>query len=185
MEHAPRRTLVVEDLYRLPDDGRRYELVNGRLVSEPLSGGRRGRIAATIASLIARHVREHRLGVVVTCDTGFVLARGPDTVRGPDVAFINRKRWERLHDDTRAIPGAPDLAIEVLGPESSPVDVHAKVADFLAAGTPRVWVVDPEQECVDVFRTLLEPRCFIGDDELAGEIALPGFRARVATLFQL
>ena len=185
MASAPETSMKVDDLYRMPDDGRHHELVEGQLVSEPLAGGRHGRVAAKIAALLSQHVAERRLGVVLTCDTGFVLHRSPDTVRGPDVAFVTRARYEALDDESRAIPGAPDLAIEVLSPHDRPADLHAKVADYLAAGAPLVWVVDPERERVTIYRTLLGPERLGPAETLRGEGLLEGFRVAVSALFEL
>ena len=179
---AQPRTLAVEDLYRMPDDGFHHELVNGLLVSEPLPGSRHGRVAATIAEKLGSHVRKQRLGVVLTCDTGFVLHRSPDTVRGPDVAFVERSRYDALEDESQAFPGAPDLAIEVRSPHDRLADIHAKVADYLAAGTTLVWVVDPEAGTVRAYRTLFEPVVLRSDDCLEFEELLPGLRLRVAEL---
>ena len=87
MSSRPRENLVTaEQLYELPDDGIRHELLRGTLVSEPLQGGLHGRTVSRITKLLTNFVDPRRLGVVYTGDTGFVLARQPDTVRGPDVA---------------------------------------------------------------------------------------------------
>jgi len=126
---------TVEELYGLPDDGKVYELQAGCLVSEPLPGGRHGRVAAAFGAALHTHVRAKKLGVVFTNDTGYVLARQPDTVRGPDVSFVARERFEKTGDLTTAIPGPPDLAVEITSPSSNPSEMHAKVADYLAAGT--------------------------------------------------
>ena len=184
-EQPQTRPLVVEDLYEIRDDGFHYELVHGLMVSEPLPGGRHGMVAALVAEELSRFARRHRLGVALTCDTGFILHRSPDTVRGPDVAFIKRERYEALEDPSKAIPGPPDLAVEVLSPHNRPSDIHGKVADYLAAGTPVVWIVDPASEQVSVYRTLLHPSLLGADDELTAEEVLPGFRLRVGALFEI
>jgi Uma2 family endonuclease len=179
------RPLTVEDLYGIPDDGYRYELINGLLVSEPLPGGRHGMVAATVAGELRRFARKRRRGVTLTGDVGFILQRSPDTVRGPDVAFVTRERYEALEDASQAIPGPPDLAVEVVSPHDRLSDVHAKVADYLVAGTRVVWVVDPSDERVTVYRKLLEP-CVLGaNDELTAEDVLPGFHLRVRSLFEI
>jgi Uma2 family endonuclease len=102
----------VEELYDLRDDGRLYELESGCIVSEPLPGGRHGRVAATIGAALLTHARQNKLGVVFTNGTGYVLARDPDTVRGPDVSFVARERFEKTGDVTTAFPGPPDLAVD-------------------------------------------------------------------------
>ena len=86
--------LTVEDLYELPDDDNHYELVRGHLVSQPPAGGRHGRIAARIVQRLGTFVEQHRLGIVLTCDPGFVLHRGPDTLRAPDVAFVATEHYD-------------------------------------------------------------------------------------------
>src|SRR5213594_4406050 len=78
-----------ESLHSLSDDGRRYELLSGRLVSEPPVGGTHGRLVTLLAEVLGGFVRKNRMGVVYTGDTGFVLAKDPDTVRAPDLAFLS------------------------------------------------------------------------------------------------
>ena len=177
--------LRLEDLYRMPDDEFRHELVSGRLVSEPPPGARHGRIAANIVVRLGAFAQESQSGIVLTCDTGFVLHRSPDTVRAPDVAFVSRERYLALEDETRAFPGPPDLAVEVLSPGNSHASVHAKVADYLAAGTKLVWVVDPELQQLLTYRGLFSPKTLSGEDLVAADDLLPGFSVRVAGLFTI
>ena len=179
------RELTVEDLYEMPDDEFSYELQNGLLIAEPRPGCRHGRIVATITELLGAHVRKRRLGVVFAGDPGFVLARKPDTVRGPDVAFVSKQRFEEHGDSVRAFSGAPDLAVEVLSPSNTPAAMHAKVADYLAAGTRRVWVVDPEMQTVTVYASLLGPDRLGEVDTLRGDDVVPGFQVRVSELFEI
>src|SRR5262245_13610526 len=167
---APRRdeNLTVEALYELPDDGYRYELQAGLLLSEPRPGFLHGRLVTNLSAMIHEHVREHRLGVVVTGDPGFVLARDPDTLRGPDVAFVAQPRADAERQNVRAFEGAPDLAVEVLSPSDAPAEVRTKVAEYLAAGTRLVWVVDPEPRTVTVYPSLFAPRVVGEGDRLDG-----------------
>jgi Uma2 family endonuclease len=179
------RELTVEDLYTMPDDGYKHELQSGMLVSEPLPGFRHGRVMLRIGELLGAHVRSNRLGVVLACDSGFILARKPDTVRGPDVAFVAMERFEKSGDTARAFTGAPDLAVEVLSPSNTPASVRAKVADYLAAGARCVWVVDSGARTVEVYPSLLSPRVLGEDDPLDGGDVIPGFRVRVGEIFEL
>ena len=177
--------MTIDDLYAMPDDDCKHELQAGMLVSEPLPGSRHGRVAFRTAQLLGAHVRDNRLGVVFTNDTGFVLSRSPDTVRGPDVAFVSMERFERVGDVTTAFPGAPDLAIEVLSPSNTPAAIRAKVADYLAAGTRLVWVVDSSAKTVVEYRSLLSPRRLEEDDVLEGQEVVPGLSLRVGELFEV
>jgi Uma2 family endonuclease len=118
------------------------ELVRGELLMMSPAGSRHGAVTLRIATCLANHVDAHRLGQVFAAETGFILARNPDTVRAPDVAFVDRSRLE-TGLPTGYFPGPPDLAVEVLSPDDRPAAVAAKTADWLAAGTRLVWVVDP------------------------------------------
>ena len=183
---TPKENLITaEQLYELPDDGLRYELLRGALVSEPVPGRLHGRTVARISNLLSNFVGARRLGVVYTGDTGFVLARQPDTVRGPDVAFLSNERERETKNARPYIPGAPDLAIEVVSPSDRTREVLGKVSDYLAAGSRLVWVVNPVREEVSAFRSPFAPHIVAGTDLLDGEDVLPGFSVTVAEIFEI
>ena len=105
--------LTAEDLLALNIQDKRTELVRGRLIVREPAGFRHGVIAMELARRLADFVKTHALGVVVAAETGFTLARNPDTVRAPDVGFIQATRVPRpLPRGYAEI--APDLAAEVL-----------------------------------------------------------------------
>jgi Uma2 family endonuclease len=176
--------MTAEHLEVMPDTGYRHELQSGLLLSEPLPGFRHGHVTLNLASLLRDHARRSGLAVILVVETGFILSRSPDTVRGPDVAVVTRERAERVGDLRRLFPGAPDLAVEVLSPSNSPAEIHAKVADYLAAGTKLVWVVDSESKSVAVYRALLSPETLASTDRLTGDEVLPGLAIDVAELFE-
>src|SRR5438445_6685965 len=84
--------MTADDLWRLPDDGHRYELVAGELITMAPSGSLHGQVAMTLGSLLRAHVATHHLGIVYAAETGFKLRQNPDTVRAPDVAFVAQER---------------------------------------------------------------------------------------------
>jgi Uma2 family endonuclease len=180
---ADMHPLTEDDLADLPDDGFRHELQAGLLLAEPRPFILHAQVQARMIVLLDEFVRTHRLGQVLG-DGGFLLARDPDTVRGPDVSFVTRERWGAVTDLQRFFRGAPDLAVEVLSPSNRAGEIHAKVADYLAAGSRLVWIVDPERQSVAVHRTLLAPRRLGVGDVLDGEDVLPGFAIRVASIFE-
>ena len=179
----PGKPLTLEEFYALPEDGLKHELQSGVLVSEPPTGFRHGRIVVDLCSLLRQHVRENDLGVA-TAESGYLLAQSPVTVRGPDIAFVSKSRLKGIDDTPTAFPGPPDLAIEVLSPGNTPAAMHAKIADFLAAGTRLVWVVDCESRTVTEYQKLLEPRFLGVDDHLDGRDVVPGFSVAVADVFR-
>jgi Uma2 family endonuclease len=85
-------------LFGMRDDGQRYELVEGVLRLMSPAGGRHGSVAHSLALILGTHVRGRQLGLVYAAETGFVLARQPDTVRAPDVAFVARERAVGIDD---------------------------------------------------------------------------------------
>src|SRR5690348_7596650 len=82
--------MTVEDLVRLPDDGKFYELDEGRLVVMPPAQYRSSVVSARALARIAAFVDQHDLGVYMGEQGGVVLRRNPDTVRAPDISFIRR-----------------------------------------------------------------------------------------------
>jgi len=175
--------LRAEDLFDLPETEDRDELVRGEVVREPLPGFGHGSVAVQIAWLLKTWVLDRDLGRVVD-HCGFVLARDPDTVRGPDVAFV---RWERVAEGRTGGPffdGAPDLAVEVLSPSNGAAEIASKVGDYLGAGARSVWIVDPERREVTVHRPGRGPRLLREGDLLDGGTVLPGFAVDVALLFE-
>ena len=112
------RTLVTADeLLRMPDEGKRYELIEGELIEMAPAGLRHGEIAATVAVLIGHHVRQNDLGSVFVAEPGFFLQRDPDTVRAPDVAFIAKNRLSPEGAPAGFSDTIPDLVVEVVSPE--------------------------------------------------------------------
>ena len=140
---------TAEELLRMPDDGFRYELVEGELREMSPAGEQPGSIGALILASLLVYVRKHKLGVVYNAETGFRLSQDPDTVRVPDVAFVQTARVVR----TRSFfPGAPDLTVEVVSPSDLYSEVVQKTHDYLRAGTRAVIVVDPGKRVVQVHR---------------------------------
>src|SRR5437588_276272 len=127
------RAITAAELLRMPGDGLRYEPVEGELRQMPPAGSEHGDIAVLLTLSLGQHVRTHRLGKVYAAVTGFWMARDPDTVRAPDVAFVRRERVEAAGRVTGYWPGAPDLAAEVVSPGDSYTEVEEKVLAWLAA----------------------------------------------------
>lgn len=174
--------MTAEELLRANVSDKRAELVRGRLVVREPAGGRHGRVAAEMARLIGNHAHDHDLGVVYAAETGFTLARQPDTVRAPDVAFLCRDRLPE--PEPVAFPDlAPDLVVEVLSPDDRPGETLAKVADWLLAGTRVVWVIDPEQLLARIYRVDGTESVIAEGGALDGEDVLPGFTCTLSTVF--
>ena len=186
MSNASRTTetpMSAEALYDLRGD-ERYELVSGELrVSEP-PGWSHGLVAVRLATDLTMHTRAHHLGSVVV-ETGFVLRRNPDTVRGPDVAFVRAGRAPDTAGAHRFFEGTPDLAVDVLSPDDRAWQVAEKVEEYLAAGTRLVWVVDPRNRHVVVHTPDRIAHLLRVGESLDGADVVPGFRLALDELFAL
>jgi len=175
--------MTAEQLFDLPDDGYRSELVEGEIVRMAPAGGTHGIVAMRTGVLLSEYVDEHRLGVCFAAETGFILQRDPDTVRAPDVAFVAADRVPNTGVPTFYWPSAPDLAIEVLSPWDRPAEVRRKVDEYFAAGARLVWIVDPASHTVHVYRSPHDVHVLQEDDEWSGDDVLRGFRWPVRRLF--
>ncbi|NQT12175.1 MAG: Uma2 family endonuclease [Planctomycetes bacterium] len=175
--------VTADQLLRMPDDGNRYELVAGELRKMVPAGWRHGAAGGNLHSLLGHHVMQCDLGQVFFAETGFLLARDPDTVRAPDIAFIRKQRIEVETPEQAFWPGAPDLAVEVVSPGDTTGEVDEKVMAWLDAGATAVWVVNPKWRSVTVYRSATNIKTLTEKDDLEGEEVVPGFCCRVAELF--
>src|SRR5206468_12813748 len=115
------------------------------------AGDAHGHAAVILAAELRAYVRPRGLGRVRT-ETGFILFRDPDTVRGPDVSFVRAGTPAGDRSGRSFILGAPDLAIEIVSPSNTRSEIDEKVSEYLSAGTRLVWVVDTEQRVAHVHR---------------------------------
>ena len=142
-----------------------------------------GRLACRVALRVAGYVEANDLGEVFIAETGFVLYENPPTVRAPDVAFVSKARLPAPEDSVRFGHLAPDLAVEIVSPSNTAAEILDKVADYLAAGSRLVWVVEPAGGRVTVYRSRNEIQLLQADDMLDGYDVLPGFSVPVAEIF--
>ncbi len=176
---AARSLITAEQLPEIAN-GRRVELVRGELVEMTPVGGEHGYIVGLLLSLLVPFARDHELGVA-GAEWGFVLARGPDIVRAPDVAFAVRLK----HGIPEGfIEGAPDLAIEVVSPGDRVGEVQERIREYLHYGARLVWLIDPRSKTVTAYRPSGDARVYAGDEPVPGGDILPGFSLRPSDLFQ-
>jgi Uma2 family endonuclease len=185
---SPGQMTAAELLVR-PEDGWRYELVEGRLVRMPPIGGGHGRASGKLYAALDSYVEQHALGMVTVGEHGFVLSRPgqPETVLAADVAFV---RAEHVPERTSAeFNGywqmAPDLVVEVASPSQFRPEMAAKVRTWLSAGVRLIWVIWLAQRQVDIWRPgTSEAVATLGErDTLDGLDVVPGFTLPVARVF--
>jgi Uma2 family endonuclease len=181
------RLLTEEEFLDLPEDpaGRKLELLDGRVVCMPGSGEQHGEIAQNINIALWTFARSHSIGRPFM-DTGFKLRSGPDRIVTPNVAFVARGSLAPDRDRTKSVPGAPQLAVEVVSPNDRDTDVASKVLEYFTAGAQRVWVVRPTTESVTVHSSPSASRTFFHGETLTSNDAgfsVEGFELPVAAIF--
>jgi Uma2 family endonuclease len=173
--------ITAEELWAMPG-GEHRELVRGELRTTVPSGFDHGVVVINLSGLVTSHVKQYRLGQVVM-KAGFILARNPDVVRGPDVAFVQVSRIPASGRPVKFWEGAPDLAVEVVSPSDTLEEVEEKVDDYLAAGTRMVWIMNPRRRTITVYRPGSNPVVLREADTLDGQDVLPGFHCGVHEAF--
>jgi Uma2 family endonuclease len=172
-----------EDLLAMPD-GDHYELVNGKLVERNM-GAYSSYVATRLVVILDAFCQANRLGWVFSEGTSYqCFPDNPDKVRRADVSFIRLGRLPGEQPPEGHIRICPDLAAEVVSPNDLAYEIDGKVEEYLAAGVPLVWVVNPQTRTVRVHRAGRPGANLRADDELTGDDVLPGFRCRITELFQ-
>ncbi len=177
------KSITADELLAMPDDGHRYELVEGELRRMSPAGDEHGQVGMELAIPLGSHVKKNKLGKLYLAETGFLIRTNPDTVRAPDIAFVRMERIKQTPGIKGYRVGAPDLAVEVVSPGDTVNEVEDKVAEWLEGGARMVWVVSPKLHTVTVYRSLTDIVTLTAKDKLDGGEVVPGFQMNVAEIF--
>lgn len=179
----PQGSWTYEDYAALPEDGQRYEVVNGVLVMSPSPTPEHQDIVGMIAHYLLIHVKFAGLGRVFTAPLDIDL--GPKKVFQPDVVVVLNAHLDRI--TKKRIVGAPDLVVEVVSPGSGVMDRIAKYGIYARAGIAEYWIVNATRQTVEVhvlehgeYRSL---GVYQGKDTLPSRVA-PELSVRVEQFFE-
>jgi len=175
-----KRPVTIEDMYGMPKDGRKYELVDGEVVVSP-GGWYHAEIVSKIVHIIATFLDEHPIGKVYGENLGVVFPNG--NLRSPDVSFVRSERLPGGKSPVTFDEVVPDLAVEVLSPNDSLRQMGQKIGEFLEMDVPLVWLVDPQCQTVTIYRSLSETRQLTAQDTIDAELVLAGFTCLVSRFF--
>jgi Uma2 family endonuclease len=178
------KLLTVEEYAKLPDLGYPNELVRGRIVRMNPPQSRHGQVCAAATFLLSRFAREHDLGHVLSNDSGVITERGPDTLRGADVAFYSFERVPKGPLGEGYLEVAPDVVFEVLSKFDRWPKVLAKIAEYLGAGVRVVCVLDPERESAQLHRPTGDIEILDGDQQLRLAELSESFSEPVSQFFE-
>jgi Uma2 family endonuclease len=182
------RLMTADEFYdfvhRPENSNRWFELDRGEVIELPPPTKPHGFLCIRVGSKLDAYAAQRKKGYVTSNDSGVIVEREPDTVRGPDIAFYeDAATFDELHPKYGEVP--PRLAVEVLSPDDRFVRVMRKIMEFLKSGVGMVWIIDPGYRTVTVYRADKPPTTFGEDQEVTGEDILPGLRIAVSELFRL
>lgn len=178
------KLMTAEEYCLLPDNGQPTELIRGKVVPVNMPRLRHGQICARVSYLLQRHLDDHPLGRVVINDSGVPTERGPDTVRGADIAFFSYAHVPAGRLPTRGyLPFPPEVVFEVRSPFDRWPAILAKVAEYLTAGVAVVCVLDDATEAAHVYTSDDPGRVLTGKDMLTLPGVLPEFQVEVRRFF--
>jgi Uma2 family endonuclease len=174
------RPLTYDDLRQMPDDGQRYEIIDGRLVVSPAPTLEHQDLVVRLCALFLAFIMPRRLGKIYTAPADVRIS--PENTVQPDIFFVSR---ERLHLRRHGVlEGAPDLVVEVLSPSTHIYDEVRKADLYARAGVREFWLVDPDDQTIRIY-TLVEDRYEFVPHEgtTVRSVILPGFAVDLVTLF--
>jgi Uma2 family endonuclease len=160
----------------------RYEIIRGELCRMPNNSAEHGHATAGLSGRVIVFVEDNDLGYCFAAETRFIVERNPDTVMGPDFAFVAKSRIDEI-PARGYLELAPDLVIETRSPGDTSTEFALKISRWLQAGARLVWAVDPRGRTVTVHRTGQMPRILTRNESLDGDDVLPGFAYALERLF--
>jgi len=176
--------MTAEEFGKRPDPGYPEELVRGRVVSMSVPDRRHGYVCGRADRIFGNFVDERDIGRVMCNDSGVITERGPDTVRGADLAYYSYSRLAKGKLPAGIGPEVPELIVEVCSENDRWVEILDKVAEYLNAGVLVVIVLDPEPQITHVFSANAPPKTLKTDEELVLPGILDDFRVRAGRFFE-
>lgn len=173
-------SMTEDEFLRLPDDGHKYELVEGEARMTPVYF-EHDAIGSNIVAMLMPHTRGR--GALSNGRDGFRMKNG--NIRCPDVSFTRKERLPGGKVPRAFGDAAPDLCIEIISLSENPAETEQKLREFFEAGAEQVWHLFLETKQLTLFRTPDVAEEYGPVDELDGGGLLPGFHCKVADLFEI
>jgi len=177
--------LTYEDYRHLPNDGKRYEILEGELFVSPAPKTKHQIVSVNLAAILHSHVRKHKLGRMLAAPADVVLSR--TNVVQPDLLFISNPRLKILTEQN--VQGAPDLIVEILSEFTEEQDRTLKMQIYARHGVREYWLIHPERETVEVYELDDKLRIFLHRatyqrDETLSSTLFPKLTIKLSTLWE-
>jgi Uma2 family endonuclease len=155
----------------------RLELTaTGELIVNPPTGGESGKRNLSISTQLGNWFETHEeLGEAFDSSTGFILPNG--ATLSPDAAWVSRERWDALtvQQQKGFVPLCPDFVVELRSQSDSLSKLQAKMQEYLDNGAKLGWLIDPQNQRVEIYRSGRKVELWENPAELFGEDILPEF----------
>lgn len=186
---------TAEDLLAFPDDGIERWIVRGQLREKPsefpeakvtVRNRHHSLLVISIGAVVKAWLKTQPQprGQVYGGEAGVRLRGRTESAVGLDVVYVGPEVVASQSDETTLLDGVPILAVEILSPNDTIEQIDEWIEDFLSAGVPLVWIVDPTDETVTIYRRGVPPRMFARGDRIPEATEMPGFAPTVAELFE-
>ena len=177
--------MTVDDLDAMPEDGNRYEVIEGELFVSRAPGLPHQIISVNIVYEFKKYLDQHAIGLVIATP-GLVFSEYSGVI--PDIVFFTHGRGEEIISGERLV-AAPDIVIEILSPgrENVSRDRVAKRQLYAKHGVNEYWIVDSENRAVEIYRLTsekLEPATMLRDQDEITSPVLSGFTCPLASIFK-
>jgi Uma2 family endonuclease len=178
--------MTIEDLDAMPDDGYRYEIIEGELFVSRAPNLKHQRVSGNLFASLSTYLSVNHIGEILATP-GLILSKYDGVI--PDLVFISYEQRDEIASGDR-ITGAPELVIEIVSPgtENEKRDRIAKRQLYGKYGVKEYWVVDPYQRTIEVYvlkgQTLILDATFSDADELVSSL-LPGFTCKLEGIFRV
>jgi Uma2 family endonuclease len=175
--------MTIEEWSRLPDDGNRYELIDGQLLVSPSPRPKHQRVLGNLLDFLRPYVKSRNLGAVYFAPFDVFLDPGSPTCVEPDILFIAANRLH-LIDEKKGMIGAPELVVEIFSESTWRVDMREKKDLYRRTGVQEYWMADPDDRTLAVcrFAESDQPRTLAVADTLTSPL-FPGLEIPLRSIF--
>ena len=178
-----RQRYTIDDLLSMPDDGKRYELINGEIVEVGTSNEKHSTLGAWLIGMIFMHLQATKIrGRLKGSDGTYQL--NASTLKAPDISYLTADSTAKVPRDAVYCPFGPDFAIEIKSPFNSQKYMQWQAELYITARTQLVWTIDLVNQTVIVYRASGDTATeYSGNIALDASDVIPGFKIDLAEMF--
>ncbi|HEY6168870.1 MAG TPA: Uma2 family endonuclease [Verrucomicrobiae bacterium] len=175
--------ITAEEYRAMPEDGRRYQLIDGELFMAPAPYRDHQDVSRNLGFILLKHLEKHAAGVLYFAPLDVYLSE--HNVVQPDLLYVSRERTSILTD--LGAEGSPDFVVEILSPRTAKLDRASKRKLYAAHGVNELWLVEPRKKTIEIFRLqddAEKPVKVHSANSIVTSPTFPGLKFRAAEIFR-